>query len=123
MLRPLAAVMILAAAPAFAQDRSPADRQLLLDLAHTIGEAHAIRQVCEGPQDQFWRGRMLSLLDNEHPDYAFSERLRGAFNTGYVERQQAHPVCNRLAREAEGEVAARGQALARRLAPPGQAGR
>lgn len=116
MLRALF-LCIVVASPAIAQDRAPADRQLLLDLAHTIGEAHAIRQVCEGPQDQFWRGRMLSLLENESPDYAFSERLRAAFNAGYVARQQAHPVCNRQTREAEGGVAAKGQALARRLAP------
>jgi uncharacterized protein (TIGR02301 family) len=99
------------------QDRPPSDRQLLLELAHTIGEAHAIRQVCEGPQDQFWRGRMLSMLEAEDADFAFSERLRAAFNNGFLERQYAHPACNRLTREAESEVAARGQALARRLAP------
>ena len=110
------AAMILAG-PAMAQDRSAAERQMLLDLAHTIGEAHAIRQACEGPQDQFWRTRMMSLLEAEEADYALSERLRGAFNNGYLERQYAHPACNRLAREAEAEVSAKGQVLARRLAP------
>jgi uncharacterized protein (TIGR02301 family) len=118
MLRTIA-VCLLIAGPALAQERSPADRQLLLELARTIGEAHAIRQVCEGPQDQFWRTRMLSLLEAEAPGFDLAERLRSAFNTGFLERQYAHPACNRLAREAEAEVSARGQALARRLAPSG----
>lgn len=118
MLRSVALVLAaLLTTPALAQDRTPADRQLLLELAHTIGEAHAIRQVCEGPQDQFWRTRMMSLLEAEEADFLLSERLRGAFNSGYLERQYAHPACNRLAREAEAEVGAKGQALARRLAP------
>ena len=81
-----------------------------------IGEAHALRQVCNGADDQFWRSRMLSMLEAEDADFAFSERLRGAFNTGFVSRRTEHLSCTAATREAEAAVSRRGQDLARRLA-------
>jgi uncharacterized protein (TIGR02301 family) len=69
---------------ALAQDRSPAERQTLLDLAFTLGESHALRQVCEGAGDQYWRARMMRLTEVEKADQAFDAQLRDRFNTGFA---------------------------------------
>jgi len=60
---------------------------------------------------------MMSLLETEDADFVFSERLRAAFNTGFMARRQQHPSCTAETRAAEADVSAQGQALARRLAP------
>ena len=119
-----AAVAVLlslaAAAPAAAQARDPAQRQILVDLSRVIGEAHALRQICNGPDDQFWRSRMMSMLATEDADFAFAERMRNAFNTGFASRKAEHLSCNASTRDAEAAVSAKGQDLARRLAQGGR---
>ncbi|MBN9319098.1 MAG: TIGR02301 family protein [Caulobacterales bacterium] len=114
----LAALLIAvsAAAPALAQERTPTERQSLLDLSYALGESHALRQACQGADDQYWRQRMVRLTDTEAADEAFDAQLRGRFNTGYAAGQAQHPSCDRETRRAAATVAARGQALARRLA-------
>ena len=67
--------MLAFAAATFAQDRTPAQRQALTDLAYVLGQSHALRQACLGAQDQFWRGRMLRMVDAEAPDPAFNLSL------------------------------------------------
>ena len=109
-------VSLVAIAPAVAQERDPNQRQILVDLSRVIGEAHALRQICDGPEDQFWRSRMMSMLETEDADFAFAERLRNAFNTGFVSRKAEHLSCSAATREAEAAVSAKGQALARALA-------
>ena len=109
-------LIALLASPAFAQERGPGERQILVDLAYVIGEAHALRQTCNGEGDQFWRNRMMTLLDAENADLPFTERLRSAFNGGFLARRQMHPVCLPETRAAEDQVSAKGQDLARRLA-------
>ena len=42
---------------AFGQERAADERQRLLDLAYTLGESHALRQICQGEGDQYWRSR------------------------------------------------------------------
>ena len=106
------------AAPTLAQDRPPAQRQTLTDLAYVLGESHALRQACLGPADQFWRGRMLRLVDAEAPDPAFNTRLNNAFNAGFSSAQAQYPACGADSRRAEAAVAARGQTLAASLAKP-----
>jgi uncharacterized protein (TIGR02301 family) len=105
-------------APVLAQDRPPAQRQALTDLAYVLGESHALRQVCVGPTDQFWRGRMLKMVDAEAPDPAFNTRLHNAFNAGFSAAQAQYPTCGADSRKAEAAAAARGQALAASLAKP-----
>lgn len=114
IITPLLA-LCLAAGPVLAQDREPAQRQTLIDLAYVIGEAHALRQVCGGPNDQYWRDRMVKLIETESADRAFEERLRQTFNTGYVSRQAQYTSCSAQSREAETGVAAKGRALAQKL--------
>ena len=104
------------ASPALAQDRPPAQRQTLTDLAYVLGESHALRQACQGPLDQFWRGRMLKMVDAEAPDPAFNTRLNNAFNAGFSSAQAQYPACSADSRKAEAAAAARGQSLATSLA-------
>jgi uncharacterized protein (TIGR02301 family) len=101
---------------ALAQDRGPVERQQLLDLAFTIGESHALRQVCQGAGDQFWRSRMVRLTEVEKADQAFDAQLRDKFNTGFAARQGEFQQCDDASRRAEQAAARKGQALAARLA-------
>jgi uncharacterized protein (TIGR02301 family) len=100
---------------ALAQDRGPAERQILLDLAFTLGESHALRQVCEGGDDQYWRSRMVRLTEVEKADQAFDAQLRDKFNTGFAARQGEFPACDEGSRQAGQQTARKGQALAARL--------
>ena len=106
---------ILPASGAFAQDRNPVERQQLLDLAFTIGESHALRQVCQGADDQYWRSRMVRLTEVEKADQAFDAQLRDKFNTGFAARQGQFPQCDDASRQAEQQVARKGQALSAKL--------
>lgn len=101
---------------ALAQDRGPVERQNLLDLAFTLGESHALRQVCEGAGDQYWRSRMMRLTDVEKADQAFDAQLRDKFNTGFAAQQGQFPECDAASRQAERQAARKGQALSARLA-------
>ena len=112
------ASLLLLTTPAPAQDRSPAQRQTLTDLAYVLGQSHALRQVCQGATDQFWRGRMLKLVEAETPDPAFNTRLHNAFNAGFSSAQVQYPTCGPDSRRAEAAAAAHGQALASSLANP-----
>jgi len=116
VLLPILLVVALAAGPAAAQGRGD-HRQTLADLAMVLGESHALRQACAGPQDQFWRGRMLRLLEVEAPGPDLERELKDAFNAGYAERQAAFAACTPRARQAEAAAAARGRVLAGRLRP------
>ncbi len=103
------------ASGALAQDRNPVERQQLLDLAFTIGESHALRQVCQGADDQYWRSRMVRLTEVEKADQAFDAQLRDKFNTGFAARQGQFPQCDDASRQAEQQVARKGQALSAKL--------
>lgn len=118
-----AVLCLMLAGPALAQTaapppqprRSAGEQQLLLDLSRTLGEAHALRQICRDRNDQFWRDQMIALIETEQPPFEFQSRLQGAFNAGYATRQAQFPNCDGAARLAEDQVAAEGQMLARRL--------
>lgn len=116
---PLNALLAVAAlswsGAALAQDRGPVERQTLLDLAFTLGESHALRQVCEGGGDQYWRSRMVRLTEVEKADQAFDAQLRDKFNTGFAARQGEFPDCDDASRQAEQSVARKGQALSAKL--------
>jgi uncharacterized protein (TIGR02301 family) len=111
----LAFAVLASAGSAPAQDRGPAERQSLLDLAFAIGESHALRQVCKGGDDQYWRSRMVRLTEVEKADQAFDAQLRERFNTGFAARQGQFPQCDDASREAEQQTARKGQALAAKL--------
>ncbi len=115
MFKPAILALSLIAAPALAQDRPPAERQTLGELAYVLGESHALRQVCMGPGDQYWRDRMLRLTQVEDRDAAFDAVIRERFNTGYAAGQAEAQDCDAYSRRAEAAAAARGQALAQKL--------
>ena len=104
--------------PARAQERSPAAAQALAELAYVLGESHALRQACEGAEDQSWRARMQQVLQVEAADEAAKARLSNAFNSGYAAAQASYPACDEAARARAREVAARGARLAGSLASP-----
>jgi uncharacterized protein (TIGR02301 family) len=114
-LTALALAVTALAMPAFAQDRTPAVRQSLVDLAYVLGEAHALRQACLGEDDQYWRTRMIRMVDTEQPDAALDRRLKESFNTGFASRQGEFPTCTGATHRAEIATAARGQSLATQL--------
>jgi uncharacterized protein (TIGR02301 family) len=111
----LAATAVAPQALAQSQDRTPAVRQSLVDLAYVLGEAHALRQACQGADDQFWRTRMIRMVDTEQPDAALDRRLKESFNTGFASRQGEFPTCTGATLRAEIATAARGQSLAAQL--------
>jgi uncharacterized protein (TIGR02301 family) len=117
MLRlPLVALLIaVSATPVLAQEREPAERQRLLDLAYTLGESHALRQTCEGTSDQYWRSRMVRLTEVEQAEQGFDAQLRERFNVGFAARQGEFPLCDASSRKAEQQSARKGQALALKL--------
>lgn len=114
-LSAVALLAVLAPAAGGAQDRGPVERQKLLDLAFAIGESHALRQLCQGAGDQYWRARMMRLTEVEKADHAFDAQLRDRFNTGFAAGQGQFPQCDEASREAEQAAARRGQALAASL--------
>ena len=107
-----ATVAALALAP-MARAAEPGD---LTALAQILGESQALREVCEGAQAQYWRSRMMRLLDLERPDEALSARLSKAFNAGYAARKRDFPACSPESQALEAEIAGRGEQLAARLA-------
>jgi uncharacterized protein (TIGR02301 family) len=111
----LALVLLLAAVPAAARTGDAAHRQTLIELAAVLGESHTLRQACEGPDDQFWRARMLRLLEVEAPPAELLSDLKGAFNDGFSDAHEAYPACSARTRDAEAAAAARGRTLARGL--------
>ena len=116
MRRLLALFAALAlAAPAHAQDRSPAARGTLVDLAYVLGQAHGLALICDG-QTQTWRARMARLRELEAAEAAFDRRLVNGFNAGFVDAQGRFPTCSRAARAEVAAVAARGRALAQVIA-------
>jgi len=110
------AALLSAATPALAQDRTPAQRQTLVELAYVLGQSHALRQACMGPDDQYWRERMTRLVATESPDNAFDTRLRNAFNAGFAASQAEFPACGPDSRAEEAKAALHGKGLASTLA-------
>ena len=113
LIVPLLAWFALAP-PAAAQDRSPAARRTLVDLAYVLGQSHGLAQVCGG--SQAWRARMARLRDVEGAEEAFDRQLVNGFNAGFVDAQGRFPTCSRAARAERAAVAGRGRALSRVIA-------
>jgi uncharacterized protein (TIGR02301 family) len=97
--------------------RTPEQRQILIDLAFVLGQAHALHRVCAGPTDDTWRGRMQKLLEVEAPPDALKGRLTESFNAGFASKDAQAKDCG-SASALEARVARRGAELARRLTGP-----
>jgi uncharacterized protein (TIGR02301 family) len=117
-------VAIMALAPGAEADgqtlqRSPNQRQNLLQLAYALGETHALHRLCAGPGDGLWYRRMKQLEAQEQADEGFRRRLVESFNAGFVGRQGEFASCSSQSRAAEQAAAGRGAALAAKLARGG----
>jgi uncharacterized protein (TIGR02301 family) len=115
-----AALVLLAllVQPAAAQDRAPAARQKLIELAYVLGESHALKQTCQGHSNYYWYTRMKQLLDVEASDQALQARLANNFNTGYAAGKAAFPTCGKDLKAEAAKLALRGQGLAEQLSKP-----
>ncbi len=114
----LIAACLFMAGPALALDRSPAQREALTDLAYVLGQSHALRQACAGPDDQQWRDKMSVLLQAEAPDDSLNRRLRQSFNDGYASAQARFPSCGGESQAEAAAVAQKGRRLALGVAGP-----
>ena len=85
-------------------------------LAEVLGKSHAVRVVCNGRNDQYWRSYMLRLLELEAPYQGGLRRsLVNGFNAGFSWGQDLHRVCDGNAVNAEKAYAAEGRDLSARL--------
>jgi uncharacterized protein (TIGR02301 family) len=98
-----------------AAPRAPEQRQVLTELAFVLGEAHALRRVCNGPSDGFLYERMNRLLAIEQPEDAFRRQLIERFNAGFVTAGAAHASCSTISRTDGRNAALQGKILAERL--------
>lgn len=106
--------------------RTPQARQTVVDLAYAMGETHALRQACRGEDDQEWRVHMTRLIETEAVDPALGpsgqRRLIDAFNAGFNSKKAQFPACGPQVQAALEASAAKGEALARKLAGAAPAG-
>lgn len=116
--RRTAAALALAALAGAAGAQEDARPQGLAALSHALGESQALRELCEGVQDQYWRSRMMRLLALEEADGLAGAALTAAFNAGYAQARGLASDCGPDSRRAEVEAAVRGQELAAALAGP-----
>lgn len=110
----------LLVSPAQAQEPAPATGprlEMLVDLAETLGEAHAIRALCNGDSDQTWRNYMQNMLDIEASGGGQRRAaLTGAFNRGYRTQSGRRKTCTADLKQVEARIAAHGEALAAAIA-------
>jgi uncharacterized protein (TIGR02301 family) len=139
ILRPMLLVLMVAAAPALAQQAPqrpgqarppvaqpapapapepppPAYEPDMLKLAEVIGSLAFLRQLCGGPEAQQWRARMTELLDTEGVTEGRKERLAGAYNRGFKGFSLTYRVCTAAAEEASALLSKDGERLSRSLA-------
>lgn len=118
----LAAILSAFAAPAFAQDPDgPAEPPreapigMVVELAETLGRAHAVRTLCNGDQDSTWRNYMLNLLAYEGggPRRA---ALTDGFNRGYRGQNRETSSCTPGMTAIEAAIARRGRELSEAIA-------
>ena len=108
----LVLVLSVLALPAFAQERTIEMREALVRLARVLGESHALRQTCEGTDDQFWRSRMNRLAETEQAEPVLDREMKDAFNAGFAGARRLYSECSEPARRAERPAAERGHEIA-----------
>lgn len=100
----------------FGDTRSQDYLRDVISLSSTFGSAHAIRVVCNGRNDQYWRSYMQELLGLEAP---YRSRLRtsmvDAFNSAYSAETARRSSCDAGAVSAEKVYASTGERLANAL--------
>ena len=90
--------------------------EMLVDLAETLGQAHAVRSACNGDSDQTWRDYMMSIFAMEAPSGARRATLTTAFNRGYRAQSGRTPTCSSNMTSIEAGIAKRGRELSEQIA-------
>lgn len=120
-LAPVMLAAVAGAASALAQPAAETDlerdpdrqyRAAVIALGQVLGEAHYLRTLCGGADDQRWRDSMVGLISREPRQ---RQALQDAFNTGYRTQASRHPTCTRAAIAAEQTVRQEGSRLADEL--------
>lgn len=111
--------LALAATASTAPVRTAAERQTLVELAHVLGEAHALHRICAGPTDDTWRGRMQHLIEVEAPPEFLKSELSSSFNAGFTSKDAQAKDCP-AAGAAERALSRKGAELARKLGHSGR---
>jgi len=118
----LAAVVSAFAAPAFAQDPDvepaiprEAPIGMVVELAETLGRAHAVRTLCNGDQDSTWRNYMLNLIAYEGGGLRRAA-LTDGFNRGYRGQNRETSSCTPGMTAIEAAIARRGRELSEAIA-------
>lgn len=114
-LTPALALALAVAGAAWSAPRDAETRRLRLELARTLGEAHALKTVCR-PDQTLWRDRFVELLTVEKPDAPSAAALAQAFRDGFERTRARRPACSPQVFLDEGAAARRGRELADRLA-------
>ncbi len=90
---------------------TPPPLEFLVELADILGQAHAIRTVCNGEGDQTWRAYMMEMMSIEAPGGRRRSDLTRAFNQGYRTQSRRARSCTGDLAEIEAQLAARGRML------------
>jgi uncharacterized protein (TIGR02301 family) len=106
--------LLLMAAPAAAQVPLPPREGMVRDLSYVMGQSHALRQICRGKTDQYWRARMRKLIELESA--AGGATYTDHFNAGFKDAFARFPTCSITSKLAERRAAENGRALANLLA-------
>lgn len=99
--------------------QSASDTQLLRekrDLAGLLGQAHYIRTLCNGANDQYWRNFMRDFLDLEGTVPSRRSIFVTAFNRGYSYQSHHAAICNHATASDEVRLAQKGKVLAEEIA-------
>lgn len=114
---PLALALALIVPGAHAAPRTQDYLRDLVQLSGILGGAHAIRLTCNGRDDQYWRGRMMEMLEMEAGEAGpLRQAMVDAFNRGYEFEAARRSLCDADTVNAEAAYAGQGRIIAERLA-------
>jgi uncharacterized protein (TIGR02301 family) len=90
------ALVVLSAAPAFAQAKQGGAAPYESDLqrlSEILGALHYLRGICGANEGLKWRNEMQALIDAEAPSGDRRARMIANFNRGYRGFQQSYRTC------------------------------
>jgi uncharacterized protein (TIGR02301 family) len=119
MARPLpilAILLLLAAAPARAQETPAPYDATLQRFSEILGALSYLRGICGFTDAQTWRNQMQALLDAETPKGGDRRsRMVASFNRGYRIFQQSYRTCTPAASEVIRRYLDEGSKIAREV--------
>ena len=91
-------------------------QQQLLRMAEILGGVHHLRGTCDDSENQYWRGRMLRLIDIEQPSQSLRNQMIERFNANYDEQKRRFPKCGNKTSKEAARLAREGESLALQMA-------